>query len=96
MLNINDYVIPHIEYEFIAGLYPKDNITLLHGVQGSGKTSSTILSLNEIGIKPALVTKDFGEKNPDLKVWSYVHPVILDYTHRIHSDEKVNETYKKR
>ena len=36
----------------IAGIFPENRLTLLHGVQGSGKTYSTIKALNRAKIKP--------------------------------------------
>jgi energy-coupling factor transporter ATP-binding protein EcfA2 len=41
--------------ELIANLYPTGELTLLHGVQGSGKSYSCIESLNRVGIKPIYI-----------------------------------------
>lgn len=47
-----------VEYEFIAELYPKGQLTVLHGTYGSGKSYSVIKSLNKAGITPIYVNLD--------------------------------------
>lgn len=47
-----------IEYEFLADYFPKQEITLVHGTYGSGKSYTTIKALNEAGIKPYYINLD--------------------------------------
>ena len=47
-----------IEYEFLADYFPKQEITLVHGTYGSGKSYSTIKCLNSAGIKPVYINLD--------------------------------------
>ena len=55
---IEEFIMETIEYKFTAELYPKDRVTLLHGMYGSGKSYSVIKSLNMVGIKPLYVNLD--------------------------------------
>ena len=55
---LKDCIVDTVEYDFISDIFPKNKVTLIHGVYGSGKSYSTIKCLNESGIKPLYVNLD--------------------------------------
>ena len=57
----DDYrITPEEPPERIAGIYPKNKVTLAYGVPGSGKTTGTISRLNKNNITPILINIDNG------------------------------------
>lgn len=59
-----------IEYEFLAEFFPKQEITLVHGTYGSGKSYSTIKAFNKAGIKPYYVNLDYTAGLSDLDYYN--------------------------
>jgi len=55
-MHFTDFMIHEdVSVDTIAGIYPKNQLTLIHGIQGSGKSYSCIKSLNEVGIAPIYI-----------------------------------------
>jgi len=65
-----------IKYDFIAEIYPKNRLTLLHGTYGSGKSFSVIKSLNRAKIEPLYVNLDETAGLDNLKFTNLNHSFL--------------------
>jgi len=82
LLSFKDFIMEDVEYEFLAELFPKQEITLVYGTYGSGKSYSTIKALNKGGIKPFYINLDHTAGLSNLNYYN-LNEKILDVISQI-------------
>ena len=83
-LDFNQYAVVQDETpKAIAGLFPERRLTLVHGLQGSGKTYGVVKSLTNAGVKPIYVALE-GIDGIEKMDCDFVDKGFLDvlYDHR--------------
>lgn len=82
LLSFKEFLMEDIEYEFLAEYFPKQEITLVHGTYGSGKSYSTIKAFNKVGIKPYYINLDYTAGLSGLD-YHNLSENILDVIHQV-------------
>ena len=87
MLNIDKYIVKVEPMKRIGNVFPKNKLSLLHGLQGSGKSYSCIKALNNDNIKPIHINLDHSTGLECLDTYNVTEKFLIDLINKVFNKE---------
>lgn len=90
---LQEYLVEILPIKRVADVIPVKKLTLLHGIQGSGKSYSLLKALNSVSIIPIHINLDHSTGLDKLKAHNVAEKFLRDFIDKVFDKNAFKETY---